>query len=91
MDTKLLVMGNGAVGISLGRHVAKALRLAPGDVVEVTVVGDGLRLARKAVLDPNVNCSNLWEHASKMWASTGLRRTEATTEVTSRQLHRQSS
>jgi hypothetical protein len=91
MDTKLLDMGNGVVGISLGRHVAKALRLAPGDVVIVNVEGDGLRLVRRAVLDPDVNCSNLWEHAAKMWASTGLRRAEAPTEVTSRQLHRQSS
>jgi hypothetical protein len=87
METKLLDMGNGAVGISLGKHVASALRLAPGDVLLVTVEGDGLRLVRKAVLDPKVNCGNLGEHASKMWVSTGPRRADAAIDVTSRQPH----
>jgi hypothetical protein len=77
METKLVDMGNGVVGIKLGAHVARAIRFAPGDVIQITIEGGGLKVIRKptaAELDPNdVNCSNLWEHATKFWTSVGQR------------------
>jgi hypothetical protein len=75
METNLVDMGNGVVGITLSVHVARAIGFSPGDVVQITIEGGGLKVIRKsmaAVLDPNaVNCSNLWEHATKFWASIG--------------------
>ena len=93
-ETKILDLGNGAVGITLGILAVRTLRLAPGDAVLVTIQNGGLRIVKRqetVPLDPEINCSNLWEHAAKMWASTGLRRSETATDVTNRQLHRQSS
>lgn len=74
MKIRLVDMGNGAVGISLGAHVAKALRFAPGDVVQITVESGGLKVIRKQpfTAHPNeVNCSNLWVHTSNWWATVG--------------------
>jgi hypothetical protein len=77
METNLVDMGNGVVGITLNVHVARTIRFSPGDVVQITIEGGGLKVIRKstaAVLDPNqVHCGNLWEHASKFWASIGQR------------------